>query len=131
MQKLLLGIITATLGLWLASMLVPGVQVALLPNSNVFGFGLTQLWQLFLLLGIVLGLVNFYVKPILDTLTLPLRIITLGLFSFVVNMGLIFTIDYFFREFSAPLLYPLLWTTLIIWALNVIAGNLVNNHNES
>ena len=120
MRKLIFQIIVAILGIWLATTFVPGVQVKLFLDSSFFGFSLTADWQIFLLLGIILGLLNFFVKPILDAITLPLRIITLGLFSFVINMVLIWFIDFMFREFSTPLVYPLLWTTLIVWTLNVV-----------
>ncbi len=120
MRKLLSQIISAGLGLWLATLVVPEIKIQFYPDSNFFGIPLTAQWQLFILFGIILGLLNFFVKPILDTITLPLRIITLGLFSFVTNMALIWVIDYIFKEFSAPWLYPLLWTTLIIWTLNII-----------
>lgn len=126
MQKLLGNIITATLALWLATMFVPGVYVALQPDSNFFGFPLTQSWQIFLLLGITLGLINFYIKPVLNTLALPFKIITLGLFGLIIQMALIWGVDYIFREFSAPILYPLLWTTIIIWALSIISNNLIS-----
>ena len=126
MKSLLSNIITATLGLWLATMFVRGVHVTLYGDSNFFGFALTQRWQIFLLLGITLGLINFYIKPILNTLALPLKIITLGLFGLIIQMALIWGVDYLFREFTAPLIYPLLWTTLIIWALNIIANNSIS-----
>ena len=84
MKKLLSQIVSAGLGLWLAVFFVPEVKINLLPNTNFFGFALTSEWQLFLALGIVLGLLNYFVKPILDTLALPLKIITLGLFSIVI-----------------------------------------------
>ncbi len=125
MRKLLSQIISAGLGLWLATIFVAGVRVQTYPDSMFFGFPLTAQWQLFILFGIILGLLNFFVKPLLDTITLPLRIITLGLFGFVINMALIWAIDYIFREFSAPFLYPLFWTTLIIWALNIIISKLL------
>ena len=125
MRKLFSSIITATLGLWLATMFVPGASVTLHANSNFFGFGLTHLWQMFLILGTTLGLINFYIKPILDTLALPLKIITLGLFGFIINMALIWSVDYIFQELSAPLWYPLFWTAVIIWALHIIANNIL------
>src|SRR3989344_124742 len=125
MRKLFSSIITATLGLWLATMFVPGVSVTLHANSNFFGFGLTHLWQMFLILGTTLGLINFYIKPILDSLALPLKIITLGLFGFIINMALIWSVDYIFQELSAPLWYPLFWTAVIIWALHIIANNIL------
>ncbi len=89
MKKLLFNIVSAGLGLWLATMFVQEVKIAVLPDSNFFGINLTSQWQLFLLFGIILGLLNFFVKPILNVITLPLRIITLGLFSFVINMACI------------------------------------------
>ena len=120
MLKLLFNVIAAGIGLWLADMYVPGVEIAVLPDSSFFGIILTEQWYILLLLGIILGLLNFFVKPILDIITLPLRIITLGLFGFLINMGLIFAVDAMFEEFSAPFLYPLLWTSLIIWGINLV-----------
>ncbi len=122
MRRFLSQIIAAVLGLWLAVMFVPEVKVELSPDSIFFGVSLTAVWQVFLLLGIILGLLNFFVKPILDIITLPLKIITLGLFSFIINVGLIWAVDVIFEELSVPLLYPLLWTTLIIWGLNIVAS---------
>jgi putative membrane protein len=125
MKKLISCIISAALGLWLAVLFIPGVWVNLYSDSNFFGFPLTASWEIFLLLGVVLGALNFFVKPILNIITLPLRIITLGLFDFISNMALIWVVDYMFREFNAPILYPLLWTSLIIFGLNIIISKLL------
>lgn len=130
MQKLLGNIITATLGLWLATMFVSQVSARLYSDSNFFGFALTQQWQLFLLLGVTLGLINYYIKPVLDTLGLPLKIITLGLFGLVINMGLIWSVDYLFQEFEAPLFYPLFWTSIIIWAMHIVVSKILTNKSE-
>src|SRR3989344_1697940 len=130
MTKLIYQIVSAMLGLWLATMFIPGVFVSVYSDSNFFGFKLTALWQVYLLLGVILGLLNFFVKPILDVITLPLRIITLGLFGFAINMGLIWLIDIFFEELNTPLLYPLLWTTLIIFVINIILSHLANKNNN-
>ncbi len=128
MKRLLIYIVSATLGLFGATMFVPGVQVVLYANSGFFGFNLTAIWQIYLLLGILLGLLNFFVKPILDIITLPIRIITLGLFSFLVNMALVFAIDIMFKELSAPLLFPLLWTTLVIWIITFLLSRFVTTN---
>lgn len=63
------GIVAAAL--WLAAYLVPGVHVRSVP-------------ALFMA-ALVLGLVNALVRPVLTILTLPITIITLGLFYLVVN----------------------------------------------
>lgn len=130
MKRLLFQLVAATLGLWLASMFVPGVIITMLPDSSFFGFPLTASWQMVLLLGIILGLLNFFVKPILNVITLPLRIITLGLFSFVINMALIWILDAMFKELYIPLYLPLLFTAVIIWGLNFVLSMFTQSNNS-
>jgi putative membrane protein len=62
------------LGMLLASSLVPGVDIEGLGN--------------FILSAIMLGLVNVFVRPIAFLLTLPLTIVTLGLFLLVLNAAM-------------------------------------------
>ena len=52
-------------------------------------------WESALIGGIILGLSNIIIRPILVIITLPLQIITLGLFSFVINVFLLFLTTYF------------------------------------
>ena len=68
---LLLRLVVNAAALWVAAQLVPGIVVS----------GLTPL----LLAALVLGLINAIVRPILIILTLPLTLLTLGLFIFVLN----------------------------------------------
>ena len=67
----LLRLIVNAAALWVAAQLVRGIVVA----------GLTPL----LLAALVLGLINAIVRPVLVILTLPLTLLTLGLFIFVLN----------------------------------------------
>lgn len=64
--------------LWAAAAVLPGFYV-LGVSSGWATFGL------FLLTGLVFGLVNAIVKPLVQLLSLPLYILTLGLFTLVVN----------------------------------------------
>lgn len=112
--------VSAGLGIFLATIFIQGVRVTIFSDSNFFGFPITATWQLFILFGLILGLLNFFVKPILDVITLPLRILTLGLFTFVINMALVFALDIIFGELSIGLYLPLIYTTLIIWGLNLL-----------
>ena len=125
MKKLLSQIVAATAGLWIATLLIPLVVVRAYPDSNFFGMQLTTQWEIFLILGIVLGLLNYFLKPLLKALALPLEIVTLGLFTIVINMALLFLLDLMFDELTVPLFLPLLYTTLIIWALNIILQKLL------
>lgn len=109
--KLLFHIVSGILGLFLAIKFIPGVEFAG-PVKTL------------LIAGLVLGLVNFFVKPILKKISLPLRIITFGLFSLIINMFLVWvTADILFPgQIEISGLAPLFWTTLIIWGLNFIFG---------
>ncbi|MEK7540867.1 MAG: phage holin family protein [Patescibacteria group bacterium] len=120
MKKALLQIIIAVLGIWLSVLFVPGTKINLFSDSNFFGLPLTLQWQIILLLGISLGLLNFFVKPIINTITLPLRIITLGLFSIIINMAMLWILDFMFKEITIPWLWPLFWTTIIVWLLSIL-----------
>ena len=83
--------------LWIATLIVPGIAVG----------GRNYIVTL-LVVAAIFGLVNAVIKPILSALTCPLFILTLGLFTFIVNalmllltsaiattVGLVFTVDGF------------------------------------
>jgi len=108
--KLLFHIISGALGLFLAAKFVSGVEF--------YGTFL-----MLLIIGGVLGLINFFLKPILKAVSLPLRILTFGLFSLVINMGLVLLIEILFpKDLEITGLLSLFWTTVIIWALNFLFG---------
>lgn len=127
MKKLFSNIVAGFAGLWLAVQFVPNVNLQILNNSNFFGFPLTQTWHLLLVLGIILGLLNYFIKPILNGITLPLRIITLGLFGVVVNMAIVWFLDIMFQEITIPLWLPLLETSLIVWVINFILLKIIKS----
>lgn len=135
MKRLLSQIIAAILGLWLATLFMPeGVIITAYPTSNFFGFPLTVQWEVIVVLGIVLGLLNYFLKPLLKALTLPLEILSLGLFTIVINMGLIWILDKMFDEllvpWGTPWNLPLLYTTIIVWGSNIIIGLLTDNNKK-
>lgn len=68
---------------WTVSALAILVAAYILPGVQVSGF-LTAL-----VVALVLGLLNVFIKPILFLLTLPITILTLGLFTLVINAFLI------------------------------------------
>lgn len=107
LQTLILQIISGILGLWLATQFVAGCEF-------------TGPVKTLLLAGAVLGIINSLLKPILKTITWPLRLLTLGLFSLVINGALIWLVDIFFPELVIDGLIPLFWTTIIVSALSII-----------
>jgi putative membrane protein len=65
----------SALGLWLATRLVSGIRI---DDASTI-----------VLAGVLLGVVNAFVRPIAIVLTLPLTILTLGLFLLVVNTAMV------------------------------------------
>ncbi|MBI1684629.1 phage holin family protein [Caulobacter hibisci] len=75
MTGFLLRAVFAGLGLWLASRIVPGVSAS----------G----WQSVAIAAVLLGIVNAVVRPVVIVLTLPITLVTLGLFLLVVNAAML------------------------------------------
>ena len=72
-MKLIGRWVLTIVALFLAAFLVPGIRVE------------GTAWVAFAVMAVVLGLVNAIVRPILKLLTCPLIILTLGLFTLVIN----------------------------------------------
>lgn len=56
------------------------------------GFDLTNNYRVFIVAAIVLILVNFIVKPILNIISFPINLITLGIFTWIINIFLIYLV---------------------------------------
>jgi len=106
-SKLFFQIIAGILGLFIAVKIIPGIEF-------------TGPIQTILITGTALGLVNFFVKPVIKLITFPIRILTFGLFSLVINMVLIWLAVDIFSSIEIMGLISLFWTTIIIWALNLV-----------
>jgi len=108
-RGLLLQIIAGILGLFLAIQFVSGVEF----EGEI---------QILFLAGIILGLLNFFLKPILKFITLPLWFLTFGLFSLVINVGMILLVDIIFPELKIEGLLPLFLTTLLVLGTSILVS---------
>jgi len=109
MRFLLVWILNAV-ALLIVAYLFPGVQVLD--------------WKAAAVAALVLGLVNMLVKPVLVLLTLPITIVTLGLFLVVINALLFWAVasvvpGFHVTGFWAALLGAMLYS-LVTWALSAI-----------
>jgi putative membrane protein len=81
-----------------------------------------------LVTALVLGLVNTLIRPVLIVLTLPINLLTLGLFTFVINGVLFWFVASFVKGFFVAGFWPAVGGaivySLISWALSsVVLGN--------
>lgn len=121
---LALNSVTAVICFWymsliisfIANMISVGISAYLLPGVNV-----TSLSALFWTV-LVMSIVNTLIKPILIIITLPINVLTLGLFSLIINAILILIVDYFVAGFSVD---GLLWALLFSVVMSIVSS-LVN-----
>lgn len=74
-MRFLLNWLLTSIAVAVAAWLVPGIEP----------FGPNAAWMSFAFVGLFLGFVNSLIKPIVSTISLPLTILTLGVFQLVVN----------------------------------------------
>lgn len=74
-----------------------------------------------LTVAVVLGLLNFFVKPILVLFTLPITVITLGLFLLFINTGMILLCDHFVDGFNISSF----WTAMLFSIILSLSQSLV------
>lgn len=98
------------LAIFIASYILPGVDV--------------DSWVTIFIVAIVLGAVNAVIKPILIFLTLPLTIITLGLFTFVINALLVMLTSYLVPGFTVANFWWALLFSLVISLISSFLSNL-------
>ena len=82
-------------------------------------------WGPLLIGAAVLGIANWIVKPILAILTLPLIIVTLGLFYFAINVAMLALAEWIAPDFSIDGFWTYVGATIVIWLVNVIVGGLL------
>jgi len=107
---ILLRLLINAVAVIISAKLIPGVAV----NGLVAA----------IIVALVLGLLNTFVKPILLILTLPITILTLGLFYLVLNVIIVYIADYFISGFSVNGFVPALLFSLALavigWILDRI-----------
>ena len=111
MVGFLIRLAICALGLWLASTLVPGFRIE--------GTGTL------VLAAFLLGLVNAVVRPLVVLLTLPLTLVTLGLFLLVVNAAMLGLVAALLEGFSISGLFSAILGWLVVSLTNWLASGYI------
>jgi len=106
-MRFIFQILVNTLGIFLADYLVPGFEM----RNGLLSF---------LLAGLVLGLINFFVRPVLRLISAPLIIISLGLFIVIINIFLLWLLEYWVTGLEITGLSAYFWSVIIISAVNIV-----------
>ncbi len=104
----LINLIVTTLAVVISSYLIPSVRVDSLTTA--------------LVVATVLGLLNAFVKPVLTILTLPITILTLGLFAFIINALLILLVSSLVPGFQVDGFWSALLFSLVLSIISSLLG---------
>jgi len=116
MRSFIVRVLINGLALWVASWILPGLDISTSATTEaVAKSGVNQgtdavgVILAYLFIGLIFGVVNAFVRPVVSFLSLPITILTLGLFTIVINAAMLyltswisgytpvhFTIDSFF-----------------------------------
>jgi len=124
-MKWLLWLATNTLAVGVAAWLVPGIRFTE-PG------GLEENWPTLLAVGLILGIVSSFVKPVVTILSIPFIIVTLGLFLWVINALMLtltswlaeqFDLAFVVKDFFWSALLGALVITVVNWAVATVMGD--------
>ncbi|MEV8131117.1 phage holin family protein [Pseudarthrobacter oxydans] len=124
------------LALWIASWILPGLEISTAATTDAVAQ--TGVWQgtdvagtalAYVFIGLIFGLVNAFIRPLVSFLSLPITILTLGLFTIVISAAMLyltswissftpvhFTIDSFF--------WTAVFAAIIITLISLVAGRI-------
>lgn len=87
------------------------------------GFAVDSIWTA-VLAAIVLGVVNTFIRPVMLLVTLPLNIVTLGLFTFVINALMLWVSAYFVRGFQIENWMSAIMAAIVLAFVSTLLGML-------
>lgn len=116
---------------WLITAIAVGAAVWIVPGIDVVG---TEAWITVALVGLILSLINISIKPIAQTLSLPLTCLTLGIFYLVVNTAMlylaawvaegIFDVYLHIASFGSAFV-----AAIVVSIVSALANSLIGNEN--
>ncbi|HUO75679.1 MAG TPA: phage holin family protein [Candidatus Paceibacterota bacterium] len=109
-RRFLLKIVVGAVALWVADVLLAGFVV----TGGLKGY---------LIAGVFLAILNTFVRPILKLLSLPLILLTLGLFTVVINGVILWLVADLSGVIMISGLWTLLWATFIVSLVYVVVDH--------
>jgi putative membrane protein len=114
MLRLVIYILSNALGIWASTRLVGGI--------HFFGD-----WKALILAGAVLGFINFFIKPIVKIISLPLIWLTLGLFTIIINILMLFLASKIVNVLVISSWGAAFWAVIVISIINYFVSSLIRD----
>jgi putative membrane protein len=111
--RLAFALAVNALALWVCDVIFDGVRI--------------HGWWAYIIGAAVLGIANAIIKPIVAILTLPLIIVTLGLFYFLINIAMVALAEWIAPNFSIDGFWTYVGVVFVVWAVNWIANEVLDS----
>ena len=111
-RGLLVGLVVLTV----VNMIALAIADWLWDSVTIDGF-----WPL-LIGALVLAIANSVIKPVLTILTLPLVVVTLGLFYLIINIAMVGLAEWIAPDFSISGFWTYVGVVIVVWLVNLTAG---------
>lgn len=112
-MQILISLGLTTLAVMIAAYITPGAEVDSLMTA--------------LIVAVVLGFMNSGVKPFLILLTLPINVLTLGLFTIVINLGLLVGAEMLVPGFALGGFFSVVIFAIVLSLLNTFLGSMTDS----
>ena len=123
MKAFLIKVLAAALALWVATLIVPGIELE--------GSTFTDRLGTLLIVAIIFGVVNAIAKPIAALFSLPLIVLTLGLFLLVLNALMLLLTDWLAGLLDLPFdvdgFWAAFWGAIVISIVTFVVGLFVGD----
>lgn len=97
----------------------------LIPNFEIENFSIA------LISALVLGIINALIRPILVLLTLPINLLTLGLFTFVINAFMLWVVSSIIKGFDIANFGTAILAAIVLWAISITANILFQKQENA
>ena len=111
-MNFIIKVLVNAAALWVAARFVPGIDLV------------ADVWQI-LLIALVFGLINTFLKPILKVLSFPVIILTLGLFAIIVNVILLAITAWLMEGLTIDGFLPALLGSIVISIVSAILSAII------
>ena len=107
----IISIIANSVGLYVASVIVPGITVS--PDIPLYYF---------LIAGLIFTIIFSIVLPIIKFISFPIIFLTLGLFSFILNLMAFYALDLFLVGLEFESILSMILTSIVISSINMLSN---------
>lgn len=110
---------------WAVNFVALLVVVNMIPGTSVTN------WTTLIVAALVLGLINIFLKPIILLLTLPINIVSLGLFTLIINTGLFYLTAMIVKGFTITGFWSAFWGAFVFSLISLLLNTCMKAEEDT